>query len=157
MRSVTVLAIILMLLLSSLPQSLCLADSDKGQGEGDKDSIKQLSEQIDNHLVVLWTSGDKEVAMKMVFMYVYNAKKYGWWEDITLIVWGPSSKLASEDTEIQEYIRKMIGDGIEFKACKACADMYEVSEALTAIGIEVKYMGTDLTDFIKIGYHVITF
>jgi len=39
-------------------------------------------------LVVLWTSGDAEVAKKMVFMYVYNAKKYEWWDEITFIIWG---------------------------------------------------------------------
>ncbi|KXS47386.1 MAG: hypothetical protein AWL62_2688, partial [Halanaerobium sp. T82-1] len=32
-----------------------------------------------NSLVVLWTSGDKEVAKKMVFMYTLNAKTRGWW------------------------------------------------------------------------------
>ena len=32
-------------------------------------------------LVILWTSGDREVALKMVFMYTYNAKKYGWWDE----------------------------------------------------------------------------
>jgi hypothetical protein len=52
-------------------------------------------------LVVLWTSGDPEVAKKMVFMYTYNAKKHGWWEDITLVVWGPSAKLLAEDKEWQ--------------------------------------------------------
>ena len=41
-------------------------------------------------LVVVWTSGDKEVAMKMVFMYSFNAKKYEWWDDITLLVWKAS-------------------------------------------------------------------
>ena len=27
-------------------------------------------------LVIIWTSGDREVALKMAFMYTYNAKKY---------------------------------------------------------------------------------
>ena len=38
-------------------------------------------------LVVLWTSGDREVALKMVFMYTLNAKLKGWWEEVILIVW----------------------------------------------------------------------
>lgn len=42
-----------------------------------------------NELVVLWTSGDREVALKMVFMYTLNSKLKGWWKDVTLIVWGP--------------------------------------------------------------------
>ena len=107
-------------------------------------------------LVVVWTSGDREVALKMVFMYTYNAKKYKWWDDITLLVWGPSSKLLSEDEELQDYVKKMLDEGIEVLACKGCADMYEVSDDLEQIGITVRYTGKDLTNFIK-ERHVITF
>jgi len=108
-------------------------------------------------LVVLWTSGDRDVALKTVFMYVYNAKRFGWWEDITLIVWGPSSKLASEDKEIQVQVTRMVAEAVVIKACKACADQYGVSPKLEALGIEVKYMGEELTQYIKSGTHVMTF
>ncbi len=101
-------------------------------------------------LAVVWTSGDRDVALKMVFMYTYNAKKNGWWDDeVQLIVWGPSSKLLSEDEELQEYVSNMEKIGIKLSACKACADMYGVAEKLTELGIEVKYMGTELTDLLK--------
>ena len=110
-------------------------------------------------LVVLWTSGDRDVALKMVFMYTYNAStpRFGWWKDITLIVWGPSSKLLSEDKELQDYVKKMKKAGIRLEACKACADMYGVSDKLAALGIDVKYMGDVLTNYIKEGRHVLTF
>lgn len=42
------------------------------------------------HLIILWTSGDREVAMEMVFMYALNSKRNSWWDDITLIIWGRS-------------------------------------------------------------------
>lgn len=113
--------------------------------------------QENEKLVVLWTSDDAEVAKKMVFMYTYNAKRYGWWKDITFIIWGPSSKLLSEDTELQHYLKKMKEEGIKLKACKACADEYGVSEKLTKLGVDVKYMGTALTEYIKSEKHVITF
>ena len=116
-----------------------------------------ISIQDNEKLVVLWTSGDVEVAIKMVFMYTFNAKKYGWWKDITFIIWGPSSKLLSENEELQEYLSKMKDEGIHLEACKACADMYEVSDKLTELGVDVKYMGTVLTDYIKSEKHVITF
>jgi len=108
-------------------------------------------------LVVLWTSGDPEVAKKMVFMYTYNAKKYGWWEDITLVVWGPSAKLLTEDKELQKTIKDMDEIGINLLACKGCSDQYEVSDDLEKLGIEVKYIGVELTDFIKGDYHLVTF
>jgi len=107
-------------------------------------------------LVVVWTSGDKEVAMKMVFMYTFNAKKYEWWKDITLLVWGPSAKLLSEDKDLQDYVKEMLEIGVNVLACRGCADMYEVSEDLEKLGVTVKYTGKDLTDFIK-ERHVITF
>lgn len=108
-------------------------------------------------LFVLWTSGDREVALKMVFMYTYNAKKNGWWDTIRFIVWGPSSKLLAEDTELQEGIKKMKEEGVELYACKACADLYGVADKLTELGITVKYIGKDLTDLIKSGWHQLTF
>ena len=107
-------------------------------------------------LVVVWTSADREVALKMVFMYTLNSKKYKWWDDITLLVWGPSAKLLSEDKELQDYIKKIKESGTEVLACKSCADQYGVSDKLEQIGITVRYTGVDLTNFIKERY-VITF
>ncbi|MRT92562.1 DsrE family protein [Ancylomarina sp. 16SWW S1-10-2] len=103
----------------------------------------------EDKLVVVWTSADKEVAMKMVFMYTYNAKKQAWWDDVTLLVWGPSSKLLSQDKELQDYVKKMIKSGVHVMACKACADEYDVADKLTEIGVTVKHSGQDLTRFIK--------
>jgi len=108
-------------------------------------------------LVVVWTSGDRDVALKMVFMYTLNAKKHGWWDQVRLVVWGPSSKLASEDEEIQTELIKMKEAGVELMACKACADMYGVSEDLEKLGIEVTYMGQPLTEMLKSGWTSMTF
>ncbi len=108
-------------------------------------------------LVVVWTSGDREVALKMVFMYTFNAKKRGWWDDIIFVVWGPSEKLLAEDKELQNYLKKMFDVGVRVEACKACSDMYGVSESLENLGVDVKYMGVPLTDYIKEDMKVITF
>jgi len=114
------------------------------------DEVKNKTEMSEaDKLVVVWTSGDKEVAMKMVFMYTYNAKKQAWWDDVTLLVWGPSSKLLSQDKDLQEYVNKMMESGVHVMACKACADQYGVADQLSELGITVKYAGKDLTKFIK--------
>lgn len=110
-----------------------------------------------NTLVVLWTSGDREVALKMVFMYTLNAKLKGWWKEAIFIVWGPSAKLLAEDTELQEQIQKMDEAGIVLEACKKCSDMYGVSEKLEAMNIDVRYMGEPLTNYLKEGMSTITF
>jgi len=116
-----------------------------------------MEEKTANHLLIVWTSGDPDVAHKMVFMYAFNAQKNGWWDQVTLLVWGPSSKLSSEDKDIQASLKKMKDEGVELLACKGCADQYGVSSKLEELGIEVKYTGTYLTDFIKSGNKVITF
>ncbi len=108
-------------------------------------------------LVVLWSSGDRDVALKMVFMYTYNAKLHNWWENIIFIVWGSSEKLLTEDKELQEYLKKMLDADIRVEACRACSDMYGVSEKLRDLGVDVKYMGIPLTDYIKEDLKIITF
>jgi hypothetical protein len=113
--------------------------------------------EASNHLVVLWSSQDREVALKMAFMYTFNAKRHGWWDRVTLIVWGPSAKLIVEDDELQEHVRMMQETGVRFEACKSCADMYGSSDRLEELGIDVKYMGVPLTTYLKEGSSVITF
>jgi len=108
-------------------------------------------------LLVVWSSNDRDVALKMVFMYTYNAKLRDWWEEVHLLVWGPSSNLLSRDEELQEYIKKMKDTGVTVTACKACADSYGVSATLERIGVEVKYMGVPLTEMLKSGWTTISF
>ncbi len=108
-------------------------------------------------LCILWTSGDPDVALKMVFMYANAAKQNGWWSQVELIVWGPSAKLASENTEIQESLAKLMKAGVKTEACKACADQYGVSEKLAKLGIDVKYMGVPLTEILKSNKKLLTF
>jgi hypothetical protein len=107
--------------------------------------------------LIVWTSGDREVALKMVFMYAYNCKKRGWMDEVRLLVWGPSGKLLTEDKELQDNLEGLKDEGVELYACKGCADMYGISDKLTALGINVMYTGTLLADAQKDGWHVLTF
>ncbi len=50
-------------------------------------------------------------------MYTYNAKKQGWFDEVVLIVWGPSAKLLSENKMVQDYVKKMQDAGIKVEAC----------------------------------------
>ena len=100
-------------------------------------------------LVVLWTRGDKEFAEEMAFMYTLNAAKYGWWDAVTLIVWGPSAPLLAEDEDLQATVSEMQDEGIAVEACRACAEDFGVEEDLEAMDIDVRYMGEALTDYLK--------
>ena len=119
--------------------------------QSEQSTAAKSSEEIPGKekLVILWTSGDREVALKMVFMYTFNAKKRAWFDDITLVVWGPSAKLLTEDQELQEYMARIMEAGVTVKACKGCADQYGVSEKLEKLGITVLYIGKELSDYLK--------
>jgi len=106
-------------------------------------------------LVVLWTSGDKEVAEKMVLMYTFNSKRFDWWKDVTLVVWGPSQKVLVENKDIQDLVKNIMDQGTAVKACKGCSDKYGISDKLEELGVEVKYMG-EITDYMKEGRHVLS-
>jgi len=108
-------------------------------------------------LVVLWTSGDIDVAEKMVFMYVSAAKSAKWFDEVVFIIWGPSAKLLSENANLQERLKKMQEIGIRTEACVACARMYGVDDDLRDLGIDVKGMGGPLSDYLKKRYHLLTF
>jgi hypothetical protein len=108
-------------------------------------------------LAVVWTSGDREVALKVAFMYTLNAKKRGWFDEVTLVVWGPSSNLLAHDEELQDYVGEMAKEGVTVVACQACADSYGVTEDLRGLGVDVKYMGVPLTEMLQGDWKVITF
>ncbi|MFO7497283.1 MAG: DsrE family protein [Desulfobacterales bacterium] len=101
------------------------------------------------HLTVLWTSDNPVTAEKMVLMYTVNALAHGWWEAVTLIVWGASVNLVCDNPRIQEQVRAAQAAGVDVSACKACADQLGAAERLKQLGIEVKYWGAPLTEVLK--------
>ncbi len=114
--------------------------------------------QKPTRLAVVWTSGDPDVAHKMLLMYVNASQRAGWFDENLVIVWGPSAKRLATDTELQSKVAAMMKAGIRFQACVACADMYGVSDDLRQMGIEVKGMGQPLTALLQDdGWDVMTF
>ncbi len=100
------------------------------------------------HLYVLWTNDNPITAEKMVFMYTINSLIHGWWEKVTLIVWGATTKLVAEDEGIQKLVAKALEAGVHISACKACADQLGVTETLEKLNIEVIYWGIPLTEIL---------
>jgi hypothetical protein len=108
------------------------------------------------HLYVLWTNDNLITAEKMVFMYSINSLSHGWWEKVTLIIWGAPAKLVGENAEIQKKIREAQDAGVHVTACKACADELGVTETLAELEIEVKYWGQPLTEILKNNEQLLT-
>ena len=108
------------------------------------------------HLYVLWTNADPLTAENMVFMYTINSLLHGWWEEVTLIIWGATAALAGKDAKIQEMIKKAREAGVHVTACKACADQLGVTEVLHSQDIEVKYWGVPLTELLQNNERLLT-
>lgn len=109
-------------------------------------------------LAVVWTSGDPDVAHKMVLMYMHASQKNQWFNENLVIVWGSSSRLLAGDKDLQTKVRAMQADGVKFQACIACADMFGVTEDLRELDIEVKPMGKPLTGLLQDdGWDVLSF
>ena len=109
-----------------------------------------------NELFVIWTNADLMTYEHMVMMYTINAIKSGWWDKITLIVWGATSTLVAENKMIQERIKEAQALGIHVSACIACARNLGTVEKLEALNIELISWGVPLTEIIKEGKHLIT-
>jgi hypothetical protein len=108
-------------------------------------------------LHVLWTTGERDVAIRMIFVYLMSAKSMGWWDEIELIIWGPSAKLVAEDRLIQKELDYLLQSGIETVACQGCTDAYGVTEKILELGIPVRFMGESLTEILKGEDKLITF
>ncbi len=107
------------------------------------------------HLYVLWTNDNLITAEKMVFMYTVNSLIHGWWEKVTLIIWGAAAKLVGENKDIQKKVKEALDAGVHITACKACADQLGVTQTLESLQIEVKYWGAPLTEIISNGEKLI--
>ncbi|MDX1295063.1 MAG: DsrE family protein [Sulfurimonadaceae bacterium] len=107
-------------------------------------------------LLIVWTSGDPEVAKKMVLLYGSVILPRGYWDEAHLMVWGPSAKLLAENEEVQEMLRTVVDTGVKASVCVVCSDDYGVTEQLAALGIEPMHTGELLTEALKSDWKVIT-
>lgn len=112
------------------------------------DMSHKATEEND-HLYLLWTNADAITAEKMVFMYASNSLVRGWWDKVTLIIWGAPTQLVSENKTIQQRIKKAQAAGVHISACKACAEQLDIVKPLQDLGIELIYWGNPLTVLIK--------
>lgn len=108
------------------------------------------------HLNVLWTNGDLIAAEKMVLMYTQNSVKRSWWDTIVVYIWGEPAELIGKNENLREQIQEAMEIGVQFVACKACADELGVTQELESIGIDVQYIGELITNIIRSDEYLIT-
>ena len=121
------------------------------------DTEKACTVNNENKLILIWSSDDPMVAKRVALMYPHAAQKNKWFDEVILIIWGPSAKLIAENNELQHKLSQMKEDGVIIKACIACANEYGVTEKLESLGYEVIPMGVPLTEYLKNDYKILTF
>jgi len=99
----------------------------------------------------------KDVAYMVALIYPKVAKKNGWWDQIRIIIWGPSARLLAEDPAMLPLIKTLQKEGVEILACRWCAEQYGVGKELEKMGVKVGYMGEPLTEMLKSDWKVLTF
>lgn len=110
----------------------------------------------EQELYILWTTDNAITAEKMVLMYAGNSMLKGWWEQVTVIIWGASAQLVSTNDEIRGRIRELMLQSVSFTACKRCADTLGVTVQLENLGVEVKYWGESLTELLRSNAKILT-
>ena len=95
--------------------------------------------------------------MRMIFIYLMDAKSMGWYDEIDLIIWGPSAKLVAEDPQVQKELDFIMQSGINVEACEGCTQAYGVTDMLRSLGINVRFMGEPLTQRLHSDDRLVTF
>jgi hypothetical protein len=110
-----------------------------------------------NKVFALITDTDREQALEVGLIYPLNCARNKWLDDVKVIFFGPSEKLAAFDTQVQDKIKEMKNSGIEVLACKWCSDRMGITSELEAQGITVVYVGPVISQLIKDGWAQLTF
>jgi hypothetical protein len=119
--------------------------------------VEQKEAAMPTKAFAMVTSDDREIALEVGLVYPLNAAKNQWLEEVKVIFFGPSEKLAAYDIEVQERIKEIQDLGVEVLACKWCADRMGITTRLEDAGIAVVYVGTIISDLIKDGWAQLTF
>lgn len=110
----------------------------------------------DKHLYLLWANGDPIVSEHMVMMYATNAMLNGWWDQVTVIIWGASQITATENEGVRLKMKLARQAGVEFSACLSCALNLGTKESLEADGVEVIRWGEKLSGLMQAGEKVLS-
>ena len=119
-------------------------------------SFQNIEEVTDRHLHILWTNADPVSSEHMVLMYARNALLNGWWDKVTVIIWGATQRLAVSNEAVRVKMDVARQAGVEFTACTSCAMNLGLAEKLEEDGIEVIRWGEKLSLLMQNGKSVLT-
>ena len=120
-------------------------------------SFQKIEEVTDRHLHIIWTNGDPITSENMVLMYAKNSMLNGWWDKVTVVLWGAPVKTYFENESVQAEVEMARDAGVEFSACISCANNLQLTDELEKARFEVIRWGQKLTLLMQNGKHVLSF
>ena len=120
-------------------------------------AFQNIEEVGSRHLHIIWTNADPVTSEHMVMMYARNAMLNGWWDRVTVVVWGAPQALILKNEAVRLKMQLAMQAGVEFSACISCALNLGLAEALESEGIEVIRWGEKLSLLKQKGKHILTF
>jgi hypothetical protein len=106
---------------------------------------------MNDKLLVIISTAELEVA-RTGMMYAVNALKNLWMEDVKVFIFGPAQETLTEDEEFQKLLLDYHAQDKTAVACKFIADRDGNAKQTAALGVEIEYVGTMISDLIKDGY-----
>ncbi|TFF91869.1 DsrE family protein [Candidatus Thorarchaeota archaeon] len=103
----------------------------------------------DKVLIVI-ASGDEDKCLTGL-MYAKNAIKYEWLTEVRVVFFGPAQGLLINNKKVADSAAELAKFG-KALACKFISDRDGQSAGIEDLGIEVQYVGEDVSEMIKDGY-----
>jgi hypothetical protein len=107
-------------------------------------------------LTILWTNADPLTSHHMVMMYARNAKLNGWFDEVTVVLWGAPQRYVACDEDIRLEMEIAKQAGVKFSACVSCSGRLNLTGELADLGIETVRWGEELSGILKRGEALIT-
>jgi len=101
------------------------------------------------NLLIVITTDNIESILKFPMLYGGLSIPRGYWKRVHIIFWGPSIKLAKENTELRNKIVEVQKDGVEFSSCIVCSEDYDAVESLEEISIPSNHTGELLNEALQ--------
>jgi len=100
-------------------------------------------------LLIVWKTNNDIDIHNFVVPYAYNAKRHEWFDEVKVLIWGASQDVVVKTVLIQQRVLNLIKNGVQVLACKMCANNLQATEALEALGVDVRFAGDFLSDHLK--------
>jgi hypothetical protein len=104
----------------------------------------------DKLLVIISTAEPEKARTGM--MYAVNALKHCWMEEVRIFFFSPTQELLTRDPDLQHMLAEYQSYDQTAIACKFLADRDHTAEPASALGVEVAYVGTLISELIREGY-----